>query len=111
MSVSPNRSDLRQQRRERLERQRAQLQDQRRALAEQVQAAQRRRLECLKQARRATEVYARSLLAALEQDRYYFIRAAHRCQAEHLLSEQKPQTPQPFVHALLPDHRNGQHVS
>jgi hypothetical protein len=109
-----DRMDLRQQKRERLERQRTLLQNQRRALAEQAQAAQRQRPERLKQARRSTEVYARSLLAALEQDRYYFLRAAHRCQAEHLLSEQvrhHAMTPQPFVHAQLPNGRNGQQVS
>ena len=97
-----DRMDLRQQRRERLERQRTLLQNQRRALAEQARVAQRQRLERLKQARRSTEVYARSLLAALEQDRYYFLRAAHRCQAEHLLPEQvrhHAMTPQPFVRA------------
>ena len=109
-----DRMDLRRQRRERLERQRTLLQNQRRALAEHAQAAQRQRLERLEQARWSTEVYARSLLAALEQDRYYFLRAAHRCQAEHLLSEQvrhPAMIPQPFVHALLPNGRNGQQVS
>ena len=107
------RRDLRQQRRERLERQRAQLQDQRQALAEYAQAAQRQRRDRLKQARRATEIYARSLHAALQQDFYYYLRAVHRCQAEHLLSEQGRRDatgPQPFVRALLPDHRNGQQV-
>ena len=105
------RSDLRQQRRERLERERTQLQNQLRALTEHAQAAQRQRLERLAQARKATEFYARSLHAALQQDFYYYLRAVHRCQAEHLLPEQVRQTSQPFVYDLLPNGRNGQQVS
>jgi hypothetical protein len=110
-----DRRALLQQNRERLERQRTLLQNQRQALAQHAQAAQRQRLERLEQARRSTEVYARSLLAALHQDRYCFIRIAHRCKAEHLLPEQVgrhtpdlSQPPLPFLHALLPAGSNGQ---
>jgi hypothetical protein len=107
-----DRRDLRQQNREGIEHQRTQLQNQRQALAERAQAAERQRLERLEQARHSTEVYARSLLAALEQDRHYFIRAANRCQAEHLVPAQarrhaQAQPPQPIVHSLLPAGRNG----
>jgi len=102
---------LRRQQRDRIENQRTLLQNQRQALTQRAQIAERRRLEWLKQACRSTEVYARSLLAALEQDRYYFTRMAKRCNAEHLVPEQlrshaNAQPSQPF-HALLPAGRNG----
>jgi hypothetical protein len=107
--------DLRQRNRERIERQRTQLQNQRRALAQRAQAAQRQQLAQLEQARHSTEVYARSLLAALEQHRYYYIRASNRCQADHLVPEQarrdaKAQPARPKIQTLLPAGRNGQEV-
>lgn len=102
----------RQQEREEIERQRTQLQNQRQALAVQTQADEGGRQVRLDQAQHSTKVYARSLLAALEQDRYYFIRAANRCQAGHLVPEQArdhagTQPPRPFVNALLAVGRNG----
>jgi hypothetical protein len=108
------RRNLRQQERERLEGQRTLLQNQRQSLAQHAQAAQRTHLERLEQARRSTEAYARSLLAALQQDRYYFIRLANKYKAEHLVPQQVgryandlSQPPLPFVHALLPVATNG----
>jgi hypothetical protein len=108
------RRTLRQQQLERIERQRTLLNNQRQALAQQAQAAQTQQRERLEQARSSTEVYVRSLIAALEQDKYYFIRMANRCNAEHLVPEQvrchtKAQTrlSLPF-HALLPAGNNGQ---
>jgi hypothetical protein len=106
---------LRQQGRERLERQRTLLQNQLQALAQRVQAAQRTQSERLKQARRSTEVYARSLLAALQQDRYFFLRAANRSKAKafHLRPDaaqdhwHQRTKPMRFVHPLLPVGRNG----
>jgi hypothetical protein len=110
-----DRRALRQQRRERLEQERTLLQNQRQALAEHAQAAQRTHRERLEQARNATAVYARSLLAALQQDRYYYLRMVKRRKADHLMPEQGrrhahdlSQAPLPFVHALLPVGDNGQ---
>jgi hypothetical protein len=108
------RRHLRHRQRDRSEHQHTFLQNQRQALAQRAQAAQRTRLEHLKQAQRSTEAYARSLLAALEQDRYVFIRLAKRCKAAHLVPEPvrchtkaQTQPPLPF-HALLPAGNNGQ---
>jgi hypothetical protein len=67
----------------------------------------------LKHARFATETYARSLLAALEQDNIHFLRSAYRCQALHLVPEearchsQAPPKPRQFVRPLLTPGRNG----
>jgi hypothetical protein len=108
-----DRRALRQQERERIERERTLLQNQRQALAQRAQTAQRTQLERLEQARWSTEVYARSLLAALEQDRLYFLRAANRCNALHLVPDaagdhaQSPTKPRRFVHPLLPVGSNG----
>jgi hypothetical protein len=108
-----DRRALRQQRWERLEHQRTLLQNQLQALAQRAQVAQRMQLERLEQARRSTEVYARSLLAALQQDRYFFLRAANRSKAFHLLPDaaqdhwHQRTKPMRFVHPLLPVGRNG----
>ena len=99
--------------RARIEEQQAQLRAKRQAVAGRVLSAQREWLEMLDHARFATETYARSLLSALEMDRYYFLRAANRCQALQLLSEeaayqsQAAAAPRPFVRPLLSAGRNG----
>jgi hypothetical protein len=110
-----DRRNLLQQKRDEIEHQHTLLQNQLQALAQRAQAAQRQQLARLEAARRATKVYARSLLAALQQDRYYFIRLAHRYKADHLVPEQvrrhtndQSQPPLPFVHPLLPAAHNGQ---
>jgi hypothetical protein len=98
--------DLRREEREGIEHHRTLLRQKRQALAERVQAAQRGRQAQLKQARLSTEVYARSLLAALEQDRYYFLRFVNRYKAFHLLPDaagdyaQSPTKPRRFIPAL-----------
>jgi hypothetical protein len=99
--------ELLQSKRARIDQQQAQLRNKRRALAGRVLAAQREWLEMLDRARFATETYARSLLAALEQDNIHFLRAAYRCQALHLVPEearchsQAPTKPRQFVRPLL----------
>jgi hypothetical protein len=109
-----DRRALRQQKRERLEQERTLFQNQRQAVAERAQAAQRTHREHLEQAQNATAVYARSLLAALQQDRYYYLRMV-KSRKDHLVPEQGrrhttdlSQAPLPFVHALLPVGDNGQ---
>jgi hypothetical protein len=106
-----DRRALPQQRREQLEQEHTQLQNQRQALAEQAQAAQRTHRERLEQARNATAVYARRLLAALQQDRYYYLRMVKSRKADpeqgrHHATDLS-QAPLPFVHALLPVGTNG----
>jgi hypothetical protein len=109
-----DRRNLRQQELEKLERKRTLLQNQLQALALRAQTAQRERLARLEQAQRSTEVYARSLLAALKQDRYYFIRVANRLKMQHLVPDQvqrpakaQSQPPLPVDHALPPAGNNG----
>jgi hypothetical protein len=109
-----DRRALRQQKQVQLERKRALLQNQLQILAQRAQAAQRQQVARLEQAQKATEVYARSLCAALQQDFYYFLRLAKRHKAEHLVPEQvrrhtndPSQSPLPFVHALPPAGNNG----
>jgi hypothetical protein len=108
---------LLQHRRDKIEQERTQFQQERRALAEQTLAAEQQRLEKLEHARWCTLVYAQSLLAALQQDRYYFLRAANRSKAFHLLPDaarvhQHEPTPPPrqFVHPLLTAASNGHRV-
>ena len=99
-----------------IEQQRTQLRNKRSGLVKRAQAAQEQRRARLEQARSSTVAYARTLHAALEQDRYYFHRAAHRSKALHLVpAEARGQSlahPQSrhFVRALLTEARNG-HVS
>jgi hypothetical protein len=97
-----------------IEEQRAQLRAKRLALAERAHNAERGRRERLKHARLATETFVRTLLAALEMDRYYFLRAAHRCQAMHLVPEKArghsrsaPMPPRQSIRAFLTAGRNG----
>ena len=111
-----DRMHLIQQRRAWIEQQRTQLRNKRSGLVKRAQAAQQQRRARLEQARSSTAAYARTLIAALEQDRYYFHRAAQRSKALHLVpAEARGQSlahPQPrhFVRALLSAARNG-HVS
>jgi len=71
-----------------IEEQRTQLGTKRSRLADRAQADQQQREARLQQARDSTEAYARTLLSALVQDRYYFLRQAHRSKALHLLSDE-----------------------
>jgi hypothetical protein len=99
-----------------VEQQRTLLRTKRSDLAKRAQDAHQQRLARLEQARRSTETYARTLLAALEQDRYYFLRQAQRSKALHLVpAEARGQSlahPQPRygARALLSAASNG-HVS
>lgn len=101
------------QRRAVIEKARAQLRARRSVLARRAQALQSKRLARLQQAQRSTEAYARTLLKALEQDRYSYLCAAHRSHALHLvpaaLRGQCPITPHPgsVIRALLTSARNG----
>ena len=83
-----DRMSLIQQRRTWIEQQRTQLRTKRSRLAERAQTAQQQREARLEEARSLTEAYARTLLSALEQDRYYFLRQAQRSKALHLLSDE-----------------------
>jgi hypothetical protein len=102
--------------RDKIEQERTRLQAERRALAEQALAVEQQRLEKLEHARWCTLVYAQSLLAALKQDRYYFLRAVNRSKAFHLLPdaarvhEHERTTPRQFVHPLLTAANNGHGV-
>jgi hypothetical protein len=98
---------LLQQRLAGIEQERSQLHTEQRALAERADAAQQQRLTKLKQARLCTEVFANSLIAALEEKRFYFIRAANRAKAFHLLPDASRDS-RPVIHALLPAGKNGQ---
>jgi hypothetical protein len=73
--------ELLQKKRARLEEQQAPLRARRMALAGRVLAAQKEWQEMLDAAQLATEAYSRSLRAALEQDKIYYLRAAYRAQA------------------------------
>jgi hypothetical protein len=109
-----DRMSLIQQGRTWIEQQRTQLRTRRSRLADRAQTAQQQRVEQLEQARSSTEAYARTLLSALQQDRYYFLRQAHRSKALHLLSDEPqchtqagPASPRQSVRPLLTDRRNG----
>jgi hypothetical protein len=108
-----DRMALLQQRRAGIEQARTRLQNERRALAERASAAEQQRLERLEQARQGSVVFANRLIAALEEKRFYFLRAANRAKKFHLLPDaardqsQARTKPRPFVPGLLPDRRNG----
>jgi hypothetical protein len=96
-----------------IEEQRTQLGTKRNRLADRAQTAQRQQEARLEQARHSTEAYARTLHSALVQDRYYFLRQAHRSKALHLLSDE-PQhnsqagpAPRQSFRPLLTAGRNG----
>jgi hypothetical protein len=98
-----------------IEHQRAQLRQRRSSLAKRAQAAHRKQLARLDKARSTAEAYARTLLSALEQDRYYFLRQAHRSQAWHLVpwdarGQSKAEPRCRVARALLTAARNG-HMS
>jgi hypothetical protein len=109
-----DRMSLIQQGRTWIEEQRTQLRTKRSLLADRAQAAQQQREARLERARHSTEAYARTLLCALQQDRYYFLGQAHRSKALHLLSDE-PQhntqagstAPRQSFRPLLTDGRNG----
>jgi hypothetical protein len=101
------------QRRARIEQQHTQLQNKRHTLAQRDRAAEQQRVEQLKQARQCTVVFANSLIAALVEKRFYFIRAANKANAYHLLPNAAPDhaqarmKPWRIVHPLLPPGKNG----
>jgi hypothetical protein len=109
-----DRMNLIQQRRSWIEEQRTQQRSKRSLLADRAQAAQEQQVERLQQARDSTDAYARTLLCALQQDRYYFLCHAQRSNALHLLSDE-PQhnsqagstAPRQSFRPLLTDGRNG----
>jgi hypothetical protein len=108
-----DRMSLIQQGRTWIEEQRTQLRTKRSRLADRAQADQQQREARLEQAHHSTEAYARTLLCALQQDRYYFLRQAHRSKALHLLSDE-PQchtqagpAPRQSFRPLLTAGRNG----
>lgn len=109
-----DRMALLQQRQARLDQQRTRLQNERRVLAEHARTVQGQRLERLDQARQCTVLFANSLIAALEEKRFYFLRAVNRRKAFHLLPDavqdpsQARTKPRRFAHPLLPASRNGQ---
>ncbi|HZC03952.1 MAG TPA: hypothetical protein VE844_22195, partial [Gammaproteobacteria bacterium] len=77
-------------------------------------AAEQQRVEQLKQARQCAVVFANSLIAALEEKRFYFLRAANKANASHLLRPNAPpdhaqsrMKPWRIVHPLLPPGKNG----
>ena len=105
---------LSQSKRARLEEQLAKLRVSRHGLAQRVLSAQREYLEMLDKACQATEVYARTLLASLEQHKIQFLRAAYRGQVppppggdNPPQGPDGPQPPPPFVRPLLTAGRNG----
>jgi hypothetical protein len=108
-----DRMALLEQSRARIEQQHAQLQNKRRALAQRALAAEHQRLERLEQARQCTVVFSNRLIAALEEKRFYFIRAANKAKALHLLSDAAPDQSQAqmkpwrIVHPQLPAGKNG----
>lgn len=104
---------LLQQQLDKIEQDRSRLQQERRALADQTTAVEQERIDKLEHARWCTLVYAKTLFSALQQDRYYFLRAAIRSKAFHLLpsaarvDQHEPKPPRQFVHPLLTDASNG----
>jgi hypothetical protein len=71
-----------------LEQQQAGLEARRKALADFVAAARDRWLHELDEAQHATELYYRTLRAALTLDRYYFLFFANLCQVMHLVPKE-----------------------
>jgi hypothetical protein len=110
-----DRMNLIQQRRSWIEEQRTLQRSKRSLLADQAQAIQKQRAKRLQQARDSTDAYARTLLCALQQDRYYFLCHAQRSNALHLLSDEPQHNTQAgpapphrqSFRPLLTDSRNG----
>ena len=79
--------------RSQLEQDQERLEARRRALADHVRVARDHWLNSLKTERRATELFWRTLVAALELDRSHFFRFARKTGAVHLLSMDAPCPP------------------
>jgi hypothetical protein len=86
--------------RARLEQELALLRARRMAIAGRVRAAQKEWLDMLDAACLASVIHARSLLAALEQDKISYLRAAPRPQALPLVSEEAVCRPQPEARSV-----------
>lgn len=91
--------------REHIERRREEARDKVRALAEHAQAAERLIRERIEAERRYTVAYANGLVAALERDRYYFLKAARKAGATPLVngpSQDSALSPRESLQGLLP---------
>lgn len=64
------------------------LEDRRQALSDRVDNARDRWRKRLDRERSALETFSRTLASALETECYYFVRAANRCHAMHLLPKE-----------------------
>jgi hypothetical protein len=96
-----------------IEQQLTKLQIERRTLEKRAHAAEQQRVKQREQARQCAVVFANWLIAALEEKRFYFIKAANKANAFHLLSagardhSQPQMKPWRIVHPQLPAGKNG----
>jgi hypothetical protein len=96
-----------------IEQQLTKLQIERRTLEKRDHTAEQQWLKQRKQARQCAVVFANWLIAALEEKRFYFIKAANKANASHLLSagardhSQPQMKPWRIVHPQLPAGKNG----